>query len=69
MEPLLSTREVSQILGVPVDTLIQWRWRGVGPQSARIGRGLKYRRSDIERLIDDAFLAQKTEKNRKVAAV
>jgi predicted DNA-binding transcriptional regulator AlpA len=57
MDPLLSTAEVSAILKVPTHTLINWRYRGVGPRAARIGRGLKYRRSDIEQFVNEAFAA------------
>lgn len=45
------------LLGVPVKTLYQWRYKGVGPAGVRVGRHLRYRaaeRNDIahKRLAD-----------------
>lgn len=51
--PLATVEEVSEYLGVPVQTLYQWRWRGIGPKSARVGRHLRYRWSDVERWFDE----------------
>lgn len=48
-EDLLRTRDVSQLLGVPENTLRWWRYIGVGPQSFRLGpRRVVYRRSSVE---------------------
>lgn len=49
---LLRTLEVSEWLGIPVSTLYQWRYRGVGPRSIRVGRHLRYRPSDVEAWLD-----------------
>ena len=35
-------------LGVPVKTLYQWRYNGVGPRAFRVGRHLRYRPEDVE---------------------
>jgi excisionase family DNA binding protein len=45
---LLTVDEVSAYLKVPVGTLYNWRSRGEGPRAARLGRHLRYRRSDLE---------------------
>ena len=47
-ERLLWAREVAAILGVPVKTLYQWRYKGVGPIGVRVGRHLRYRAADVE---------------------
>lgn len=47
-EPLLSLQELSELLGVPVNTLYRWRCRGEGPKAYRLGRHVRYRRSDVE---------------------
>lgn len=39
--------DVSAFLQVPVATLYQWRHRGIGPKSARVGRHLRYLESDV----------------------
>lgn len=51
-ERLLSVAEVASYLGVPVKTLYQWRHKGVGPRAMRVGRHLRYRRSELERWLD-----------------
>jgi excisionase family DNA binding protein len=47
VEPLWGPEEVSEYLGVPVATLYQWRHRGYGPVSARIGKHLRYDPDDV----------------------
>lgn len=54
LEPLLSTQEVADYLGVPVQTLYQWRSRGQGPTSMRIGRHVRYDPADVR-----SWLAQR----------
>ncbi len=39
--------EVSVFLGVPVPTLYQWRHKGIGPKSHRVGRHLRYKPDDV----------------------
>lgn len=51
-ERLLSVAEVATYLGVPVKTLYQWRHKGVGPRAMRVGRHLRYRRSELDRWLD-----------------
>ena len=48
IERLLSLPELSEMLGVPIDTLYRWRHRGEGPVGYRIGRHVRYRRSAVE---------------------
>ncbi len=50
--PLASAEEVSVHLGVPVATLYQWRHRGIGPRSCRVGRWVRYRWADVEKWLD-----------------
>ena len=45
---LLSTAEAAQKIGVPEGTLRYWRYVGIGPQSFRVGRHVKYRPEAIE---------------------
>ncbi len=46
---LLSTREVADYLGIPVQTIYQWASRGDGPTRLRVGRHVRYRKVDVER--------------------
>ncbi|MBK8294917.1 MAG: helix-turn-helix domain-containing protein [Solirubrobacterales bacterium] len=50
--PLMTTEEVSHYLKVPVGTLYKWRREGTGPRSFRVGRGTRYRQSDVESWIE-----------------
>ncbi len=51
-DPLLTIQDVSAYLGIPVATLYQWRYQGTGPQAARMGRHLRYRREDVDAWVD-----------------
>lgn len=39
---LWGVKDVAEFLGVPVATLYQWRHRGYGPKSRRVGRYVRY---------------------------
>ena len=51
LEPLIDVHELAAYLDVPVKTLYAWRYRREGPPAFRVGRHLRYRRSDIQRWI------------------
>lgn len=44
---LLTPQELSAYLEIPVATLYAWRCRGLGPASFRVGKHVRYRRSDV----------------------
>jgi predicted DNA-binding transcriptional regulator AlpA len=46
---LWSTGDVSRFLGIPVNTLYQWRHHGVGPRAYRVGRHLRYDPAEVRR--------------------
>ena len=54
-ERLLTIEETSGITRQSVATLRYWRHRGTGPPSARIGRRVMYRESDVLAWLDKAF--------------
>lgn len=56
LEPLLSTEELADYLGVPVKTIYEWRTGGHGPCAVRVGRHLKFAVSDVQ-----AWVAQQRE--------
>ena len=56
-ERLLTVQDLADYLGVPVATLYQWRHRGEGPPGFRVGRYIRYRRSDIQQWIRDRLKA------------
>ena len=48
-DELFSPTELADFLGIPVSTLYAWRYTRTGPPGFRVGRHLRYRRTDIER--------------------
>jgi excisionase family DNA binding protein len=54
LDRLLTITDLSEMLGVPVDTLYGWRHRGEGPAGYRIGRHVRYRRAAVEAWLDNS---------------
>jgi predicted DNA-binding transcriptional regulator AlpA len=52
---LLVASEVAARIRVPVATLRDWRYRNKGPRSARIGRRVMYRESDVTAWVEEQF--------------
>lgn len=52
---LLGHEEVSELAGIPVLTLKDYRAKGRGPRSAVIAGRVKYRKSDVLAWIDEQF--------------
>ena len=48
LEPLLSAQQLADYLEAPIATLYAWRHRGEGPPGFRVGRHIRYRRTDVE---------------------
>jgi excisionase family DNA binding protein len=59
----LSPAELAELLGVPIGTLYDWRYRRQGPRAHRIGRHLRYRIEDVE-----AWLAEHADPPRNGSA-
>lgn len=53
-DDLLLPATVAVLLALTTKTLEQWRWRGIGPRFLKLGRLVRYRRSDV-----DAWLAER----------
>jgi excisionase family DNA binding protein len=49
---LLEPPTLAERLGVPETTLAQWRYRGIGPRYAKVGRHVRYREEDVEAWLD-----------------
>ena len=50
---LWTPEDVSASLGgVPVTTLYQWRYKGIGPKSRRVGRHLRYKPEDVRAWVE-----------------
>ena len=44
---MVTTKELAELIGVPVATLNNWRSTGRGPRSFRLGRSVKYLVADV----------------------
>lgn len=44
----LSPRDLAEMFGLPVRTVYSWRTRGEGPMGYRVGKHIRFRRSDVE---------------------
>lgn len=53
---LASRAEVAGYLGLPVKTLEQWAYKGIGPRYTRVGRHARYAWSDV-----DSWLGQQAQ--------
>jgi len=49
---LLSVKQLAELLQVPVRTIYDWRYRGLGPTSIRLGRHVRYEAIEIERWLN-----------------
>lgn len=52
-EPLLTPDEVAELLGIPKTTLYRWRVGSKGPCGIRVGKHLRFRRSEVDRWLDE----------------
>lgn len=54
-ERILKINEVAEWTGIAEATLRFWRHEGRGPKSAKLGRRVVYRESDVQRWLDAQF--------------
>ena len=47
LEPLMSIDALSELLGVPIKTIKDWRTKGEGPAAYKIGNHVRYAASDV----------------------
>ncbi|MFZ1490225.1 MAG: helix-turn-helix domain-containing protein [Ilumatobacteraceae bacterium] len=48
IRPLLTSRQVAELVQVPPRTLDAWAYRGIGPKHLRIGKHRRYQPADVE---------------------
>ncbi|MCK2241008.1 MULTISPECIES: AlpA family transcriptional regulator [unclassified Crossiella] len=53
MDKLWSVEDLSEFLGIPVNTLYQWRAKGYGPTGRRIGKYVRYHPEDVHAWVDN----------------
>lgn len=47
LEPLIGVEELAEYLGVPVQTIYDWRLSGRAPRAYKLGKHLRFAVSDI----------------------
>lgn len=52
MTSLWGPKELADYLGVPVQTIYQWRTKGYGPPGRRVGKHVRYRQADVEKWVE-----------------
>lgn len=52
MSKLWGPKELADFLGIPVQTIYQWRTKGYGPPGRRIGKHVKFRPEDVYEWVD-----------------
>ena len=55
MDRLFDMSEAADRMNTSIGTLRFWRHKGIGPRSARIGRRVMYRESDLQAWLDEQF--------------
>lgn len=53
MSKLWGPKELAEFLGVPVQTIYQWRTKGYGPPGRRVGKHVKFRPEDVQAWFDN----------------
>jgi len=57
MNRLWTVEDVAEYLGVPRNTLYQWRTKGYGPRGVRVGKHVRYRPDDVNAWLDQQVMA------------
>jgi excisionase family DNA binding protein len=57
-EQFLTIEELADELAVQVRTVREWRVKGHGPKAHKIGRFLRYRRSEVEAWLRECEISQ-----------
>ena len=52
-DTMMSPAELSELLRLPLGTLANWRYLRRGPTFLHVGRHVRYRRSDVDRWLQD----------------
>lgn len=48
-EKLWTAKEVADFFGVPLGTVYQWNSKHTGPRGIRVGRHVRYSRTEVDR--------------------
>ena len=57
-DPLWDFKDLSDYVGIPIPTLRRWRSGGQGPRGIRMGKHVRFRRSECVRWVEAQELEQ-----------
>lgn len=58
MNDLMTIEEAAEFLRATPASLRFWRYQGTGPRSAKLGRRVYYRRTELAQWVEDRFNAE-----------
>lgn len=53
LEPLIGVEELAEYLGVPVQTIYDWRLSAHAPRAYKIGKHLRFALSDVQAWLEE----------------
>jgi len=53
LEPLIGVEELAEYLGVPVQTIYDWRLSGRAPLAFKLGKHLRFAVSDVQEWLEE----------------
>lgn len=53
LEPLIGAEELAEWLGVPIQTVYDWRLSGKAPRARKIGKHLRFALSDVQSWLEE----------------
>lgn len=53
LEPLIGVEELAEYLGVPVQTIYDWRLSGRAPRAFKLGKHLRFAISDVQEWLEE----------------
>ncbi len=55
LEPLIGVEELAEYLGVPVQTIYDWRMSGKAPRALKIGKHLRFALCDVQAWLTERY--------------
>jgi len=65
LEPLIGVEELAAYLGVPIQTIYDWRCAGTAPRAFKFGKRLKFAVTDVAEWIEQHHERSRTEEVRR----
>lgn len=63
----ITTKQVSEMLGISAHTIRAWRTRGVGPDYRRMNRSIRYDKAHVQEWHDRTLVPERPFKRRRAS--